>query len=46
MLFDLDATSFECPEPTQVGVSGEILDVVCPSVLEAVVAARRPSPSP
>ena len=45
MLFELDAASFQCPSPAQVGVSQEALDLVCPSVLEAVAAARQPQGS-
>ena len=42
VLFELDATTFRCPLPGEVGVSQASLDVVCPGVLEAVAAARQP----
>ena len=44
VLFELDASSFRCPQAVQVGVTAGQLEVICASVLEAVTTARAARP--
>lgn len=40
VLYELDETTFQCPDAQVIGVEAEVLNTVCAAVVDAVIAAR------